>query len=84
MQEHGVDRIDLLKIDAEGAEWEVLQGIEETDWPRIRQLALEVHIAELVDRIGTFLEGKGYEVAVDTDDWRVLELQGIRNVYARR
>src|SRR5262249_51223186 len=36
----GVDRLDLLKIDVEGAEWDVLQGIEEPDWSRIGQLAV--------------------------------------------
>ncbi|MFG1642952.1 FkbM family methyltransferase [Amycolatopsis sp. NPDC049252] len=33
--------VDLLKIDVEGAEADVLAGIAETDWPRIRQVVLE-------------------------------------------
>lgn len=35
-------RVDLLKIDIEGAEMNALQGIGEADWRRIRQLAMEV------------------------------------------
>jgi 31-O-methyltransferase len=38
-----LDRVDLLKIDVEGAELDVLRGIEESDWPRIKQLVAEVH-----------------------------------------
>jgi FkbM family methyltransferase len=36
------ERVDLLKIDIEGAEIEALQGIEEQDWQNIQQLAIEV------------------------------------------
>jgi FkbM family methyltransferase len=84
MRQHGIDRIDLLKIDAEGAEWEVLQGIDESDWPRIRQLTVEVHVTHLVDRTRAFLEDKGYEVIVDRDDWQLGEVLGFQELYARR
>jgi hypothetical protein len=33
-----VERIDLLKVDVEKTGLDVLDGIEEGDWPRIRQL----------------------------------------------
>lgn len=42
LEELGVERIDLLKVDVEGAELDVLEGIEERHWPLIRQLVLEV------------------------------------------
>lgn len=42
IDEHGIDRIDLLKIDVEGAEAKVLQGIEDRHWPLIRQAVVEV------------------------------------------
>ena len=38
----GLVRIDLLKIDIEGAEMDALHGIAESDWRRIRQLAMEI------------------------------------------
>ncbi len=39
----GAARIDLLKIDVEGAEMEVLEGIEAHDWPKIKQVVAEIH-----------------------------------------
>lgn len=39
----GVERIDLLKVDVEGAELEVLQGIGPQTWPLVRQVVLEGH-----------------------------------------
>lgn len=38
----GLDRIDLLKIDVEGFELQVLEGIGDALWPRIRNAAVEV------------------------------------------
>ncbi|WP_405987854.1 FkbM family methyltransferase [Streptomyces sp. NBC_00986] len=42
LDEHDIDHIDLLKIDVEGAELEVLRGIEERHWPLVRQAVVEV------------------------------------------
>lgn len=39
----GIERIDLLKIDVEGAELDVLRGVTEADWSGIRQVVAEVH-----------------------------------------
>ncbi|MBN6041292.1 FkbM family methyltransferase [Amycolatopsis sp. 195334CR] len=35
------EAIDLLKIDVEGAELDVLAGIDEPDWARVRQVVIE-------------------------------------------
>lgn len=43
VKQEGVTRIDLLKIDCEGAELEVLLGIDDADWPKIQQVVVEVH-----------------------------------------
>src|SRR5262249_60403938 len=43
IREQQVPHIDLLKVDVEKAELDVLEGIEATDWPRIRQVVVEVH-----------------------------------------
>jgi len=40
--EEGIDHVDLLKVDVEGAELDVLRGIEERHWPLIRQAVVEV------------------------------------------
>ena len=41
--EYDIDRIDLLKVDVEKAELDVLNGIDVKDWPKIRQVVVEVH-----------------------------------------
>ncbi|QDV22675.1 FkbM family methyltransferase [Aureliella helgolandensis] len=43
IDEYGVERIDLLKIDTEGAEQSILAGLRESDWPIIQQVVVEVH-----------------------------------------
>jgi FkbM family methyltransferase len=59
-----VEAVDLLKIDTEGSEREVLAGIAEGDWPRIRQLLVEVHLGvAATDGIEQELRDRGYETA---------------------
>jgi FkbM family methyltransferase len=43
VSEYGVGCIDLLKVDVEKAELDVLNGIDGADWPKIRQVVVEVH-----------------------------------------
>lgn len=65
MARHGLDHIDLLKIDTEGAENDVLAGIAAADWPRIRQLMVEVHLgADERDRIEARLRTLGYTTTI--------------------
>jgi FkbM family methyltransferase len=40
---YGVPCVDLLKIDVEKAEADVLAGVADEHWPRIRQVVVEVH-----------------------------------------
>jgi FkbM family methyltransferase len=85
LREYGIDAVDLAKIDVEGAEWEVLRGIDESDWPRLRQLAIEVHDVDgRVARMRDLLETKGYDVFVDEADWATHRLMGIHMLYASR
>jgi FkbM family methyltransferase len=39
----GSDRIDLLKVDVEGAEIEVVSGGDPSDWAKVRRVVLEYH-----------------------------------------
>lgn len=43
IEENKLQHIDLLKIDAENSEVEILKGIQENHWPRIKQLIVEIH-----------------------------------------
>nr|BBD84695.1 non-ribosomal peptide synthetase [Chromobacterium sp.] len=79
--EHGVERIDLLKIDVENAEYDVLRGISDEDWPKIRQLVMEVHdvdgrLASIVE----LLRERGYRVIHEQD--RLLQNTAIHCLYA--
>lgn len=65
-ERHGIGSIDLLKIDTEGQERAVLDGIGPALWPRIRQLLVEVHRGkdELNEMLAE-LEGHGYRSVVE-------------------
>ena len=43
ISEHEIDRIDFLKMDVEGAEWESLMATPDTVLNRIEQLPMELH-----------------------------------------
>ncbi len=80
MREQGIERVDLLKIDVERSEMYVLRGIDDEDWPKIRQVALEVHSKELLAETRALLESRGYEVFVD-DAVVIEEQDGRAGVY---
>ena len=68
LAETGIERVDLLKIDVQKAELEVLAGIAEADWPKIAQLAIELHDLDgALEKIERLLRGKGYTVTVEQD-----------------
>ncbi|MFN9369699.1 MAG: FkbM family methyltransferase [Planctomycetia bacterium] len=57
----GVERIDLLKIDVEGAEFDVVAGIDAEHWPLVRQVIVEVHEgAESCARMEGILAAQGF------------------------
>jgi len=39
----GLPRVDLLKVDVEGAEFDCLEGIDPEHWPLVRRAIVEVH-----------------------------------------
>jgi FkbM family methyltransferase len=65
VRRHSVETIDLLKIDTEGQERAVLDGIGAALWLKIRQLVVEVHRGrdELVS-LRSELEERGYKTVV--------------------
>ncbi|WP_432011114.1 FkbM family methyltransferase [Streptomyces cucumeris] len=81
--ERGIEAIDLLKIDVEKNERQVLAGIEDADWPRIRQVVTEVHdIDGALDEVVTLLRGHGFRVVAEQEP--LFAGTGIHQVAARR
>jgi hypothetical protein len=85
LRQHAIESVDLVKVDVEGAEMDVLEGVADADWSRLRQMVIEVHDVDgRLDKIRTLLETKAFAVAVEQEDWATLRLRGLHNVYARR
>ncbi|HEV7396997.1 MAG TPA: amino acid adenylation domain-containing protein, partial [Pyrinomonadaceae bacterium] len=81
IKEHRLERIDLLKIDVEKGEFEVLAGIEAEDWPKIKQLIVEVHDLDgRLEQIKTLLVEHGFDLTVDQDS--SFKDTGLYNIYA--
>lgn len=81
--EHGVERIDLLKIDVEKAEHEVLAGISGEDWDKVHQVVVEVHDRDgRLESVRRGLGDRGFELATEQDS--LMRGTEVRVVYARR
>jgi FkbM family methyltransferase len=75
-----ITQIDLLKIDAEKAEFNVLEGINEDHWKMIKQVVMEVHNQnDRLREIEELLQAKGFKVIYEQD--AVLIDTNIFNVY---
>ena len=76
IQEHSIDRISLLKMDIEGAEEEVILGLEDDVWTRIDRLHLEIHQMYGVqgDSLIAYVTQQGFEVLDFKDRSPILEI----------
>ena len=81
---HEIARVDLLKIDCEGAEEEALLGLSEADWGLVQQAVIEVHdIDGRLQRVIDLLTQNGLtEQVVEKEE--ALENTRLSNVYAHR
>ena len=84
IREHEIEKIDLLKVDAEKSELAILKGIADCDWPKIDQIVMEIHgpTRVAIKQIEKFLMGKGYRCALEHETQ--LERTGLFNLYATR
>lgn len=81
MAEYHVEQIDLLKIDVQKSEWDIITGIKEDDWHKIKQIVIEVHDIEgRLNRILTLLQQHEYQVFVEQDD--MCEGSNLYNLFA--
>lgn len=71
-----LSRIDLLKVDVEGAELDVLQGLDDKHWDLIHNI-----VVELCDSKGEFavakalLDSKGFQITTERPDWAPEDLK---------
>ena len=68
VDEERVARIDLLKVDVEKSEREVLVGIRDEHWERVRQAVIEIHDdQDGLDQIRRLLVKHGFKVTAEQD-----------------
>ncbi len=84
IRENRIEKVHLLKIDAEKSELDIIKGIDDRHWPMIDQIVIEIHdrTKEAVDLIERLLVEKGYRCAVEQE--KLLENSGLFNIYATR
>lgn len=85
---HG-KRIDLLKVDVEGAEWMVLMGLDQTTWNCVEQAVIEVHNCDdqRVKKVMELLKSQGFNAVdhpPDLDVSKFQELLDLHTIYATR
>jgi len=84
IQEEQIEQIDLLKVDCEGAELKVLQGIAPEHWSRIRSTVIEVHDLDgRLDTIKALLIQNGFG-PIHVEREQGLENTLMYNLYATR
>lgn len=63
---HRLEMVDLLKMNCEGAEYEIFDSCSRVDFERISNIRLEYHNLDTLKRNGNslsrFLEGQGYRI----------------------
>ena len=87
IQENDIKTINLMKIDAENYEFQVLAGINQSDWDKIQQFSMEVHEhieggKNLLNNITKMLEDKGFHVKKEKEGR--FSLMGVYMLYAKR
>jgi FkbM family methyltransferase len=76
-------RVDLLKLDVEGAEYELLRAAPDEFLERIAEIRMETHDLDAADRntpaLTSFLRDRGFAIVRDTSSGR-----GVHTVWALR
>lgn len=80
IQQTQLTTVDLLKIDAEGAELAILNGIAKTDWGKIKQITMEVHKKDDLSKVAYLLKSKSFNIVIEEDK----QLKEIYSLFAIR
>jgi FkbM family methyltransferase len=70
IREVGIDHVALLKLDCEGAEWDILRAAEEV-LPQIQQICMEFHRmrGRTPENLASWLRERGFEVRHTPGPW---------------
>jgi FkbM family methyltransferase len=60
ISQENIQSIALLKVDAELADWQILNGVKAQDWQRIRQVAMEVHVESDLTPLSQFFSERDF------------------------
>lgn len=84
ISDHHISQIDLLKIDVERAEWDVINGLTESDWLKIKQVVIEVHEDTKMPsyNLEAFLNQKGFTTKKEIED--AFQDADVYSIYAKR
>jgi len=84
IDQQGLDRIGLLKIDAEKSEEEIVSGIRDEHWQLIDQIVIEVHLQSgmQVNTILEKLQSEGFVCIEDEEE--LLQDSGLVTIYAMK
>ena len=69
LDDNGIDRVDFLKLDCEGAEYKILQTIDESALNRINMVGMEFH-GHPREWFVSKLQELGFSVSQPKEDWR--------------
>lgn len=79
-----IEKIDLLKIDVEGDELIVLQGIDPEHWSKVKQVVAEVHdVNDRLQQFRSILQAHGFDVVTEKNASMPAAMNNF-NVYAVR
>lgn len=84
IEQENITKINLLKIDCEGAEYDVLLGIKENHWQKIEKVVAEVYdFEQRLEKMRTLLVEKGFsQIHIEEDEG--VKGANLYNIYALR
>ena len=69
LKENSIEHVDYLKMDCEGAEWEILKAIDEETISRIGIIGMEYHLKSRGEFVKLLLQ-LGFSVFDSDEEWR--------------